>query len=144
MKPQKPVKINEVLERARQLARGIDPSQVKEAQVASEPQITPTPEGNAMRSLAASLRKFDLNGEKQAALVRVLNGDMPEPSALQSKEASLPFSVEEGASKAETLRNLAGALRTIGSEIKTAAHVEAFKQVRGLVAAEKLKHSIGV
>lgn len=139
MKSPKPTKVNEIIAATRGLLTGEVSRQAKEAREA--PPAFTTPEGDALRAHAAKLRSFDFSTEKRAGILRVINGDMPSQAQIvnaQEKKAGLDLRIDSGDSPAETLRNVAGTLRTFGEQVKTAAHVEGFKTVRAHVAAERL------
>ena len=145
MKPTKPETIDAIAKRTRRIAKGISPDEVKLANDSTPPRAPETLEGKQLRALAHGLRTFDWGREKTAALISVLDGNMPSQDDLHGMAEKVAFDlgVEKGETPAITLRNLASRLRTLGSEIKTAAHVEAFKVVRAHVAAEKLSHYLG-
>lgn len=138
MKRNTPKTVSEIIGMTREMLAGDSGEHVKQASVDEKPKFA-SPEGDALRAHAAKLRNFDFSQLKLAGIQRVLDGDMPTAEQIQElQEKGAEFTVEQGVTPADTLRNVAGQLREIGSHIKTAAHVEGFKTVRAYVAAERL------
>lgn len=140
--------VSGLIRETRRMVKSIPQISEKIAEHQPESPVTPkfeTPAGQAMRKLAADLRDpTALEQTKLAAMGRVLNDDMPSMEEINSCEEKLAFdvAVEASMNESEKTRAVAEGLRKLASEVKTASHVEAFKKVRAVLAAENISRYI--